>query len=56
MVLAILGFIALGVGTVEAVSDMSESDRLAFEETRPAVVQTVDQQPNLLNEYPNLGL
>jgi len=50
MLLGIISVIALGVGTVQSSVDLSESERLALEQSKPAVVQTIEQQPSWLLE------
>ncbi len=43
MLLGILSVIALTVGTVQTVSDLSEAERIASVNSGPAVVQVVEQ-------------
>jgi hypothetical protein len=56
MLLGILSIIALSVGTLQTAIDLSESERLALEEQKPAMVQIVDPAENKNIVDPEKGL
>lgn len=56
MLLGILGIIALTVGTVKTSLDLAETQSVALEETKPAVVQMAEPASDPDYPDPDMGL